>query len=45
MVVKKGERIESIPLKETSGRLRVLPLNHPLIEKARGLDICLGKKE
>ena len=42
MVIKKGEKIKSIPLEEVGGNLRLVPENHKLIQKARGLDICLG---
>lgn len=42
MVCKNGERIESIPLEEVGGKLRLVPFDHPLIIKARGLGICMG---
>ena len=42
MVIKKGEKIKHIPLSEVGGKTRVLPKNHPLIKKARGLGVCLG---
>ena len=42
MVCKNGEAIESIPLSEVGGKLRNVPLDHPLIKKARGLGICFG---
>lgn len=42
MVIKKGEKIKSIPLGEVGGNLRLVPENHKLIKKAKGLDICLG---
>jgi phosphofructokinase-like protein len=42
MVCLKGDRIDSLPLSETGGKLRLVPLNHPLIEKARKMDICFG---
>ena len=42
MVIKKGEKIKSIPLSEVGGKTRLLPTNHPLIKKARGLGICMG---
>ena len=42
MVCKNGETIESIPLSVVGGKLRNVPLDHPLISKARGLGICLG---
>ncbi|PKP35185.1 MAG: 6-phosphofructokinase [Bacteroidetes bacterium HGW-Bacteroidetes-17] len=42
MVCKNGEMIESIPLSDVGGKLRNVPLDHPLIKKARGLGICFG---
>lgn len=45
MVIKKGEKIKSIPLSEVGGKLRLVPPDHSLIKKARGLGVCLGKKE
>ena len=42
MVCKNGEIVESISLSEVSGKLRHVPLDHPLIKKARGLGVCLG---
>ncbi|MEJ2596476.1 MAG: 6-phosphofructokinase, partial [bacterium] len=42
MVMKKGEKIKSISLSEVGGNLRLVPKNHPLIKKARGLGICMG---
>lgn len=42
MVCKNGESIESIPLSDVGGKLRNVPLDHPLIKKARGLGICFG---
>lgn len=42
MVCKDGENISSIPLSEVSGRLRNVPSDHALINKARGLGVCMG---
>jgi 6-phosphofructokinase 1 len=42
MVCVRGESISSIPLSEVGGKLRCVPLNHPLIEKARKMGICFG---
>ncbi len=42
MVTKKGENIDSIPLSEVGGKLRLVPVNHPAIDKAKGLDVCFG---
>lgn len=42
MVIKKGEKIKSIPLSEVGGKLRLVPSDHALVKKARGLGVCLG---
>ncbi len=42
MVIKKGEEISDLPLKEVGGKLRLVPPSHPLLEMARGLGVCLG---
>ncbi len=42
MVAKRGNDITSIPLSETAGKLRLVPEDHPVIEKAMGLDVCFG---
>jgi len=42
MVCKNGETIVSIPLSDVGGKLRNVPLDHPLIKKARGLGVCFG---
>ena len=42
MVIKKGEKIKDIPLSEIRSKLRLVPVDHKLIQKARGLDICFG---
>lgn len=42
MVSKKGENIDSVPLSEVGDRIRYVPPIHPLIKKARSMDICFG---
>jgi 6-phosphofructokinase 1 len=42
MVALKGDTIKSVPLAEVGGKLRLVPHNHPLIEKARKMDVCFG---
>lgn len=42
MVVKKGEKIKAILLSDVGSKVRLVPKNHNLIIKARGLDICFG---
>lgn len=44
MVIKKGEKTKDIPLSKIGNKLRLVPLGHSLISKARGLDVCLGGK-
>ncbi|PJB58792.1 MAG: 6-phosphofructokinase, partial [Bacteroidetes bacterium CG_4_9_14_3_um_filter_41_19] len=45
MVIKKGEKIGSTELSKVAGKTRLVPPNHAMVEKARGLDICLGNKK
>jgi len=45
MVIKKGEKIKSIPLSEVGGKLRLVPSDHSIIKKARGLGVCMGNKD
>ncbi len=42
MVMKKGDEISAVPLSEVGGKLRLVPDKHPLLEKARGLGVCIG---
>lgn len=42
MVIKKGEKIKDILLSDVGSKLRLVPEDHKLIKKARGLDICFG---
>lgn len=42
MVIKKGEKIKSMLLSDVGSKLRLVPQNHRLIVKGRGLDICFG---
>jgi ATP-dependent phosphofructokinase / diphosphate-dependent phosphofructokinase len=44
MVCLKGDTITSQPLKEVGGKLRLVPEDHTLIQKARKLGICFGDK-
>lgn len=44
MVIKKGEKIKSMPLSEVGGKLRLVPSDHSLLKKAAGLGVCLGGK-
>ena len=42
MVASIGNEVTSVPLKEVAGKLRLVPKNHPLIEKALKMGICFG---
>jgi len=44
MVSLKGDEIKSVPLSDVGGKLRTVPLDHPLIEKARRMGICFGDR-
>jgi 6-phosphofructokinase 1 len=44
MVALKGHHIEPVPLSEVGGKLRLVPPDHSLIKKARGMDVCFGRK-
>ena len=42
MVAARGEGAVAVPLKEVVGKRRIVPLDHPWIESARGVGTCLG---
>ena len=42
MVSLRNNEITSVPLKEVGGKLRIVPLNHTLIEKAIRMGVCIG---
>ncbi len=42
MVTIKNGHTGSVSLKETAGKVRLVPTDHSLLNKARALDICLG---
>jgi len=44
MVSLRGDSVTSVPLKEVGGKLRLVPMDHPLIDKARKMDVCFGKE-
>ncbi len=44
MVAIVKDSITSIPLEDVGGKLRLVPIKHPMLERASGLDICLGGK-
>ena len=45
MVSSKGDQITSVPLKEVAGKLRLVPTDHPLVEKALKMGICFGNRD
>ena len=42
LVVMKGRTVTHIPLEETEGKQRLIPLDHPLIRFARDVGTCFG---
>ena len=42
MVSLKGKEVTSVPLREVEGKLRLVPMDDPLVEKAMKMDICFG---
>ena len=42
MVSSRGDQITSVPLTEVAGKLRTVPVDHPLIEKAERMGVCFG---
>ena len=42
VVVQREGRIDSVPLSEVAGRIRTVPLDHPLMRAARGIGTCMG---
>jgi ATP-dependent phosphofructokinase / diphosphate-dependent phosphofructokinase len=42
MVSSRDDTVISVPLNEVGGKLRTVPLDHPLIEKATRMGVCFG---
>jgi len=42
MVSLKGSTVTSVSLKEVGDKLRLVPENHSIVEKARRMDVCFG---
>jgi 6-phosphofructokinase 1 len=42
MVALQADACLSVPLAEVAGRIRVVPLDHPLLQAVRGLGVCVG---
>ena len=43
MVTMQGGAMDSIALADVAGRVRQVPLDHPLLETARDIGVCLGE--
>ncbi|RYU62528.1 6-phosphofructokinase [Methylolobus aquaticus] len=44
LVAARGDRTEAVPLKDIVGKLKYVPIDHPWLESARRIGICLGEK-
>jgi len=44
LVAARGDRTEAVPLKDIVGKLKHVPVDHPWLESARRIGICLGEK-
>jgi 6-phosphofructokinase 1 len=42
MVALRGSEVTSIPLRETAGKLKLVPALHPMVNEARALGVCFG---
>jgi 6-phosphofructokinase len=42
MVASRGEGTEPVPLEEVAGKRRTVPLDHPWVQTARQVGVCLG---
>ncbi len=42
MVAVKGQSVVPVPLEDVAGKKKTIPLDHPLIETARRIGLCLG---
>ena len=42
MVGVKGDGVSAVPLEEVVGKRKNVPLDHPWLQSARDLEICLG---
>jgi ATP-dependent phosphofructokinase / diphosphate-dependent phosphofructokinase len=42
MVSSLGDTVTAVPLKEVAGKLRLVPKDHPLIQKAERMGVCFG---
>ncbi len=44
MVALRGNELVAVPLAEVAGKLKTVPVDHPLVEEARMLGTCFGDK-
>ncbi|WP_139559117.1 6-phosphofructokinase [Methylotetracoccus oryzae] len=44
LVAARGDHTEAVPLKDIVGKLKYVPVDHPWLESARRIGICLGEK-
>jgi 6-phosphofructokinase 1 len=42
MVASKGDQTRTVPLEDVAGKLKLVPLDHPLVATARNVGTCLG---
>lgn len=42
MIAARGDHTEAVPLKDTAGQKKLVPLDHPWIQTARQIGVCLG---
>jgi 6-phosphofructokinase len=42
MVASEGDRTRTVPLENVAGKLKLVPLDHPLVATARNVGTCLG---
>ncbi len=45
LIIFRGGRAQTMPLRETAGLLKTVPVDHPLIEEARSIGIGFGDEE
>jgi phosphofructokinase-like protein len=42
MIGLKGQKMDQVPLEKVAGKKKTVPMNHPLIQTARMMGLCLG---
>jgi 6-phosphofructokinase 1 len=45
MVTKDGETIDSLPLEQVGGKLKLVPPDHSIVKKSRKMGICFGDRK